>query len=82
MLSMRVSRHDSERYSGGGVLMSSAGRRWRGLTAERRYVLDELYRDAAAVDAHHKTTHDQNYLARVPELADRTAWVLEGVDVS
>lgn len=32
---MRGARHDSERYTG-GVLLSSAGRGWRGLTAELR----------------------------------------------
>ena len=40
-----------------------------------RYVLDELYLDAAAGEAHRKTPHYQPYLAKIPELADRTAWV-------
>ncbi len=46
-----------------------------------RYVLDELYRDAAAVEAHRQTPHYQDYLVRIPELAERTAWVLEAVEV-
>ncbi|MGO6972722.1 putative quinol monooxygenase [Rhizobium leguminosarum] len=46
-----------------------------------RYVLDELYLDAAAVELHRMTPHYQAYLARIPELAERTAWVLEAVEV-
>lgn len=39
---MRRARHDSERYAG-GVILSSAGRRWRGLTAElRTHVVGEI----------------------------------------
>jgi quinol monooxygenase YgiN len=44
-----------------------------------RYVLDELYRDAEAVEAHRQTSHYQAYLALVPALADRSALVLEAV---
>ena len=54
---------------------------WRDPTHEGRYVLDELYRDAAAVEAHRDTPHYRSYLAKVPELADRMALVLEAVDV-
>lgn len=54
---------------------------WRDTAHGERYVLDELYRDAAAVDAHHQTPHYRAYLARIPELADRMAWLLEAVDV-
>ena len=54
---------------------------WQDRAHGERYVLDELYRDAAAVEAHRKTPHYQDYLAKVPELADRTAWVLEPVEV-
>ena len=46
-----------------------------------RYVLDELYRDVAAVEAHRASPHYQAYLAKIPELADRTAVVLEAVEV-
>lgn len=53
---------------------------WRDRANGERYVLDELYVDAAAVDAHHNTPHYQAYLAKIPELADRMACVLEAVD--
>jgi quinol monooxygenase YgiN len=46
-----------------------------------RYVLDELYLDAAAVEVHRMTPHYQAYLAEIPELAERTVWVLEAVEV-
>jgi quinol monooxygenase YgiN len=54
---------------------------WRDQASGERYVLDELYRDAAAVEAHRKTPHYQHYLARIPDLADRTAFLLETVQV-
>lgn len=54
---------------------------WRDPTHEGRYVLDELYRDAEAVEAHRNAPHYQAYLAKVQELADRTAIVLEVVDM-
>ena len=54
---------------------------WREPSPGARFVLDELYVDAAAVEAHRNTPHYQNYLARIPELADRTALVLEAVAV-
>ena len=52
---------------------------WRDTASPDRYVLDELYRDAQAAEAHRQTQHYQNYLARVPALADRSALVLEAV---
>ncbi|HSI10764.1 MAG TPA: putative quinol monooxygenase [Chthoniobacter sp.] len=54
---------------------------WQDRANGERYVLDELYVDGAAVETHRKTPHYQDYLAKVPELADRTAWVLEPVEV-
>lgn len=54
---------------------------WRDPSHEGRYVLDELYRDAAAVEAHRRSPHYQAYLAKVPDLADRTAFVVEAVDI-
>jgi quinol monooxygenase YgiN len=54
---------------------------WRDQAQRGRYILDELYRDAGAVEAHHKTSHYQEYLAKIPELADRAAFVLEAVAV-
>jgi len=52
---------------------------WRDSSMPTRYVLDEVYRDAEAVDTHRQTPHYQAYLARVPALADRSALVLEAV---
>jgi quinol monooxygenase YgiN len=54
---------------------------WRDQAHGDRYILDELYRDTAAVESHRKTPHYQDYLAKIPELADRMAWVLEAVEV-
>ncbi|WP_044560625.1 putative quinol monooxygenase [Azospirillum sp. B4] len=55
---------------------------WRDTALPERYVLDELYRDAEAAEAHRRTPHYQDYLARVPSLADRSALVLEAVAVA
>jgi quinol monooxygenase YgiN len=52
---------------------------WRDTASPERYVLDELYCDAEAAEAHRQTPHYMNYLARVPALADRSALVLEAV---
>jgi quinol monooxygenase YgiN len=54
---------------------------WREPSPAARFVLDELYVDGAAVEAHRRTPHYQDYLARVPALADRTALMLEAVAV-
>nr|WP_298682309.1 putative quinol monooxygenase [uncultured Dongia sp.] len=54
---------------------------WQDRVHGERYVLDELYLDAAAIEAHRRTPHYQAYFAKIPELADRTAWVLEAVEV-
>ena len=54
---------------------------WRDIAHADRYVLDELYRDAAALEAHRKMPHYLAYLAKIPELADRSAWVLEPIEV-
>jgi quinol monooxygenase YgiN len=54
---------------------------WRDQAHGDRFVLDELYRDTGALEAHRKTPHYLDYLARIPELAERSAWVLEPVEV-
>lgn len=54
---------------------------WRDQAQGERYVLDELYLDAEAAKAHRKTPHYQDYLAKIPELAERTALVLAAVEV-
>ena len=52
---------------------------WRDQTHGELYVLDELYRDAGSVEVRRETPHYRAYLAKIPELADRTASVLEAV---
>lgn len=54
---------------------------WQDHAQSDRYVLDELYRDDAAVAAHRATPHFKYYLAGIHDLADRTALVLEPVEV-
>jgi quinol monooxygenase YgiN len=50
---------------------------WRDQTKADQYVLDELYLNNAAVEAHHETPHFKNYLSKIHDLADRNAIVLE-----
>jgi quinol monooxygenase YgiN len=54
---------------------------WREPSPGARFVLDELYVDAAANEKHRGTPHYQDYLARIPALAERTAILLEAVAV-
>jgi len=54
---------------------------WQDQAETGRFVLDELYRDNAAVSAHRETPHFKDYLARITELAERTALVLDPADV-
>lgn len=49
---------------------------WEDQAQPGRFILDELYLDGDAAAAHRQTSHYQNYLSRVPELADRMAFVL------
>lgn len=55
---------------------------WRDKAEPARFVLDELYVDDAAVAAHRQTAHFQAYLARIGDLAERTAYVLDAVKVA
>lgn len=55
---------------------------WRDQANAERFVLDELYVDDAAIAAHKETAHFRDYLARIADLAERTAFVVDGVDVS
>jgi quinol monooxygenase YgiN len=50
---------------------------WRDQAKADRYALDELYVDNAAVAAHREAPHYKDYLSRIGDLADRTAFVLE-----
>lgn len=54
---------------------------WRDQADPARFVLDELYTDNAAIAAHRATPHFQDYLARIGDLAERTALVLDAVEV-
>lgn len=54
---------------------------WQDQTDPARFVLDELYTDAAANAAHRATDHFQAYLAQINDLAERTAYALTPVDV-
>ncbi|MDF0487523.1 putative quinol monooxygenase [Sphingomonas sp. H39-1-10] len=46
------------------------------------FVLDELYVDAGARDAHRATPHYQRYLATIAQLAERKAFSLEPLIVA
>ena len=49
---------------------------WQDQTDPGRLVLDELYADQDAVEAHRATPHFQTYLSAIDSLAERTALVL------
>ena len=55
---------------------------WRDQAEAGRFVLDELYADDAAVAAHRETPHYTSYVARTGDLAERTALVLDPVEVA
>lgn len=54
---------------------------WQDQAETGRFVLDELYKDSAAVAAHRETPHFRDYLARINDLAERTALVLDPAEV-
>lgn len=54
---------------------------WRDQADPTRFVLDELYIDNAAVAAHRASPHFTAYLARIGDLAERSAWVMDPVDL-
>jgi quinol monooxygenase YgiN len=54
---------------------------WRDQADPTRFVLDELYIDNAAVAAHRASPHFAAYLARIGDLATRTAWVADPVNL-
>lgn len=55
---------------------------WQDQTDAGRFVLDELYRDNAAVAAHRETPHFKDYFSKINDLAERTAVVLDPADVT
>ncbi|WP_448095746.1 putative quinol monooxygenase [Luteibacter yeojuensis] len=52
---------------------------WRQLDAPGHLVIDELYVNAAANEAHRASAHFRNYLSIIDGLADRTVLVLSDV---
>lgn len=54
---------------------------WRDQSHPERYVLDELYVDGGAVSAHRETPHYKDHLARIGDLAERSALVLIPLEV-
>ncbi|MET0238891.1 MAG: putative quinol monooxygenase [Sphingobium sp.] len=55
---------------------------WQDQADPARFVIDELYTDAAAVAAHRATPHFQTYLATINDLAEREAIALVPVQVA
>jgi quinol monooxygenase YgiN len=55
---------------------------WVDQAAPGRLVLDELYTNQAAVEAHRATPHFQHYLSNINELAERAALTLSPVAVA
>ena len=49
---------------------------WQDQADPDRFVLDELYADKEAVEAHRATRHFQTYLAAIHALAERTTLML------
>jgi quinol monooxygenase YgiN len=54
---------------------------WQDQSQKDRFVLDELYVNAAAVATHRATPHYHAYLARIPALADRIAVICDPLEV-
>jgi quinol monooxygenase YgiN len=55
---------------------------WQGLDDTSTFVVDELYRDLASVQAHHATPHFQNYASKINDLATRTAVTSRPLDIA
>ncbi|WP_313196907.1 putative quinol monooxygenase [Rhizobium sp.] len=54
---------------------------WQDRANPERFILDELYIDAGAVEAHRETPHFKNYASKINSLAERTAYVVTPVDL-
>lgn len=54
---------------------------WADYADPSRFFLDELYVGQDAVEFHRATPHFKDYLARIADLAERTAWTLKAVGV-
>ena len=55
---------------------------WQDQANADRFVLDELYTDNAAITAHRETPHFKNYVGKIGDLADRTPFILDAVEVA
>ena len=55
---------------------------WQDNADRRRFVVEERYRDDAAAAAHHATPHFTHYLSTIGDLAERTALVLDPLEVA
>jgi len=55
---------------------------WQDQADRGRFVLEERYVDNAAAAAHHVTPHFTQYRSQIDDLAQRTAMVLEPLEVA
>lgn len=55
---------------------------WQDPDNPNSYILDELFKDEAGVAAHRATPHFQDYIARINDLASRTAIKVRPFDVA
>jgi quinol monooxygenase YgiN len=55
---------------------------WRDRSEPNRFVVDELYVDAAAVASHRETAHYKKYAGVVGDVAERLAVTVDPVDVT
>jgi len=55
---------------------------WRDRNDSTTFVVDELYKDAASVEAHRATPHYKDYASKIGDLASRTAITSDPVDVA
>jgi quinol monooxygenase YgiN len=55
---------------------------WRDQTDPTRFVVDELYKDAAAGEAHRETPHYKKYASAVADIADRLVVRVDPIDIA
>ena len=54
---------------------------WQDLSDATTFVIDELYKDIASVQAHRITPHFQHYASKINDLATRTAITSRPLDI-
>ncbi|NBW06673.1 MAG: antibiotic biosynthesis monooxygenase [Caulobacteraceae bacterium] len=54
---------------------------WRSVSDADTFVLNELYVDQAALEAHRASPHFQAYVKAIGDLADRTAVIVEPINL-